>query len=137
MTDEAKALNAWGRVVETIRKFGHSSGRLEFDDPAIHGAIRRLGGWVRLCDTGSDELHSFSRKAFLEAYGACVQFPDEVKTPLSFTMATFGEEDRVRYITTRPVDPKAPKALPPVPRNGKSAQTIGDLVASLAPKGHQ
>ena len=133
-TSTDRALTAWGFVVEAIRKHGSYSSVEFVDDQAIHGAIRRLGGWLRLCSTDSEELHSFRRKEFIEAYESCEQHPDPNPQPLR---GLPGMGDKVARIVTR--EPKSgPKALPPVPRNGKPGpSSIGDLVATLMPKDHQ
>lgn len=60
---------AWESLLNAIRRHGAYSSVM-FDDPALAAAIRGLGGWQRICDLSSEELHSYARHAFLQAYRA-------------------------------------------------------------------
>lgn len=92
-----RALSAWGHVVEAIRKHG-AYATVEFDDKAIHGAIRRLGGWLRLCNTDSDELHNWVRKGFLDAYESCARVPDQFPEPLRGIPGDHGKPVRIQTL---------------------------------------
>ena len=70
--DEA-SVSAWSAVLTAIKHFGGYqtpawTGRN--DAARITQAITHLGGWVRLCDTESEELHKWTRQAFQKAYNA-------------------------------------------------------------------
>ena len=63
---EAIAADAWTKVERGIRQAG-SYATVAFDDCLIHATIEALGGWVRLCESKSDDLH-FRRKDFIATY---------------------------------------------------------------------
>lgn len=65
-TTEDRAAIAWGHVVRAIRQYGHYQS-VRFDDPAIHYAIDRMGGWQKVCGTLEGELH-FREKDFIAHY---------------------------------------------------------------------
>jgi hypothetical protein len=69
--DEA-SVSAWSAVVDAIKFFGgYQTPRWDRPDAArITQAISHLGGWIRLCDTESEELHKWTRQAFVKAYNA-------------------------------------------------------------------
>lgn len=64
---EELALDAWGSLLDAIREHGAYTS-VKFDDPALGATVRVLGGWVRLCDTPAEQMHAFTRSAFLKAY---------------------------------------------------------------------
>jgi len=51
----AKAAHAWVKVDKAINQIG-SYTSVVFDDPIIHAAIEYMGGWVKLCQSGIDQL---------------------------------------------------------------------------------
>lgn len=63
---EAIAVDAWSKVLRGIKQAGGYR-TVAFDDCLIHAVIESLGGWVRLCETRSDEL-PFRRKDFIATY---------------------------------------------------------------------
>ncbi len=65
-TADDRGAMAWGHVVRAIRQHGHYES-VRFDDPAIHYAIDRMGGWRKLCGMLEDEL-PFREKDFREHY---------------------------------------------------------------------
>jgi len=65
-TAKDKAAEAWACVVKAIRDHG-SYASVKFDDPAIHYAIDRMGGWIKLCMMTHDE-EPFRAKDFQEHY---------------------------------------------------------------------
>ena len=67
-----RAVTVWTHVLDAIRSVGAYQS-VAFDDPHIHHAIRAVGGWIRICDTDTEELHSFTRKAFLDAYASATR----------------------------------------------------------------
>lgn len=68
---EADAAAAWEIVAETVGRVGRYQG-VDFADGRINAAIRRMGGWPRLCSRGGDDFHTWARKEFLEAFGEFV-----------------------------------------------------------------
>lgn len=69
---------AWELVLSGIREVGIHQ-RVTFG-PRINACIRQLGGWVRLCDTGREQLHTWTRKEFLRLYQENTD--DAIDTPL-------------------------------------------------------
>jgi hypothetical protein len=61
---EDDAAEAWHIVERAARTLGPSRSP-NFGDAIIHGSIRRLGGWIRLCESADDEW-PFLRKEFLK-----------------------------------------------------------------------
>ena len=61
-----KAEIAWQRVESAIRRVG-SYTSITFNDPAIHGAIDMLGGWVHIAEQTYDQLADTKEK-FLRIY---------------------------------------------------------------------
>lgn len=54
-SNKARASDAWVKVSMAIRRIGPYQS-VCFDDPLIHGIVREMGGWGRLCDTQSDKM---------------------------------------------------------------------------------
>ena len=65
-SSEDKARSAWYMVRSAIGRAGQYAS-VAFDDPAIHCAIRDIGGWPRLCQTPEAEL-PFRERDFIAAY---------------------------------------------------------------------
>lgn len=66
---------AWAKVDQAIRCVGpHSS--VVFDDPKIHAAIERLGGWIKVSQTSSDE-YPFLQNNFIKLYTGFTTKPPE------------------------------------------------------------
>lgn len=57
---------AWAKVDYAIRCVGNYRS-VVFDDPKIHAAIERLGGWQKVALTGNDE-YPFLRNNFVKLY---------------------------------------------------------------------
>lgn len=55
LSDESRAVTAWGQVLEQIRKVGGYAS-VDFEDRITNAVIREMGGWVALCDTESAEM---------------------------------------------------------------------------------
>jgi len=66
---EDRSLLAWDRVLEAIREHGGYQ-TVKFDDPAIHAAIRSCGGWVALCEQPTEQMVTWTKKAFCDSYRA-------------------------------------------------------------------
>lgn len=56
-------------MLEAIREYGGYQ-TVNFDDLAIHAAIRSCGGWVALCEQETEQMITWTKKAFCEAYRA-------------------------------------------------------------------
>lgn len=67
--------DAWAKVDRAIRCVGNYRS-VVFDDPKIHAAIERLGGWQKVAMT-DDKEYPFLRNNFLKLYqGFTVQPPE-------------------------------------------------------------
>lgn len=72
---------AWAKVDYAIRCVGHYRS-VVFDDPKIHAAIIRLGGWIRVAQTPGKEF-PFLRNEFLTLYqGFTIQPPKDFPNKL-------------------------------------------------------
>lgn len=67
---EGRALGAWTKVLEAVRRVG-SWRSVVFDDPLIHAAIEDMGGWVALCAMTEDEA-PFKGNEFQKRYRALI-----------------------------------------------------------------
>jgi len=63
-----KSLKAWHVALETLHRLGRYES-VRFDDPAIHWAIDRMGGWARFGEW-TEEERPFREKQFRELYEA-------------------------------------------------------------------
>ena len=61
-----KAMEAWLKVVEAIRRYGNYQS-VSFDDRVIHSCIEAMGGWPKLCEVLEDDL-KWREKEFLRLY---------------------------------------------------------------------
>jgi hypothetical protein len=68
-TKATAALRAWTKVERAIRTQG-AYRSVVFDDAAVHLVIDEMGGWVRLCETGSEKDLEFQRNVFCKRYEA-------------------------------------------------------------------
>lgn len=62
---------AWTTFIEAARRtaWGDRAG-LDFEDKAINAAVRAIGGIEMIRRSDESALHTFTRKAFIEAYNA-------------------------------------------------------------------
>jgi hypothetical protein len=67
-THTDRALIAWGKVLDALRRVGAYTD-VAFDDGLIHAAIEDIGGWIKLCRSGTDEL-GYTQKRFCDLYRA-------------------------------------------------------------------
>ncbi len=65
-TAEDRGREAWHAVLEAMRKYGAYMS-IRFDNPAIHFAIERMGGWQKLCLMPEEEL-PFRERDFIAHY---------------------------------------------------------------------
>ncbi len=68
-TKATAALRAWTKVERAIRAHGGYRS-VVFDDPLVHLVLDEMGGWVRLCEVGSDKDLEFQRNLFCKRYEA-------------------------------------------------------------------
>lgn len=74
-SSQSSAGEAWAKVDYAIRCVGNYRS-VVFDDPKIHAAIERLGGWVKIAMTSNEE-YPFLQNHFLKLYqGFTVQPPE-------------------------------------------------------------
>jgi hypothetical protein len=67
---DSAAVLAWDKVLKAIKYLG-AYVTVEWDDGAIPGAIETIAGsWVQLCEQTSEQLTTWTRKAFCDAYKA-------------------------------------------------------------------
>lgn len=72
---QSAAAEAWAKLDYAIRCVGNYRS-VVFDDPKIHAAVERLGGWVKVSMTESKE-YPFLQNAFQKLYqGFTVQPPE-------------------------------------------------------------
>lgn len=65
-TQTDRALVAWGRVYEAIRRTGAYQD-VDLGDPAAHAAVVDMGGWPAICRSEVDEL-PFLQRRFCDLY---------------------------------------------------------------------
>lgn len=68
------AIAAWAAVAGAVATVGRYQA-VDFGDPAVHAAIRGLGGWGSLCGRGGDDFHTWARREFLELYREYTENP--------------------------------------------------------------
>lgn len=104
--DGNSADRAWYELTDAIRRHGYTSSPTFLHDPKIAEAVRRLGGWVRLCRSTQQEL-SFVHRDFKAIYEGL--YGDDYNP----TLDGHGSALRVEYNPKRPALPPSPtQALP-------------------------
>lgn len=81
-TAEDRGSLSWWHVVRAIRKHGHYTS-VAFDDPVIHYAIDRMGGWQKVCSVLEEEL-PFREKDFIKLYARGERNADWDSVPKRF-----------------------------------------------------
>jgi len=81
-TAEDRANEAWYHVLKAIQQYGHYES-VQFDNPAIHYAIERMGGWQKLCQLTEEEL-PFRERDFIKHYIRGERMASWDKVPLRF-----------------------------------------------------
>lgn len=76
---DGKALAAWSKVDRAIRHVGGWRS-VCFDDPLIHACIDAMGGWIKLCETATDEL-PFRQQEFAKRYRSLLMLATEPAYP--------------------------------------------------------
>lgn len=65
---DSAALLAWDKVLRAMREHG-AYRSIQWDDPAIVPTIKTIAeSWAMLCEQSSEQLHTWTKKAFVEAY---------------------------------------------------------------------
>lgn len=64
---ESRAVAAWDCLSEAVVRFGHNAS-VCFDDGLINAAVRREGGWSRICGLPEHEFDVWIRKSFIATY---------------------------------------------------------------------
>lgn len=81
-TAEDRASEAWYCVLKAIQQYGYYES-VQFDNPAIHYAIERMGGWQKLCQLTEEEL-PFRERDFIKHYVRGERMASWDKVPLRF-----------------------------------------------------
>ncbi|MBW5800657.1 DUF6475 domain-containing protein [Halomonas elongata] len=66
---QSRTLQAWAKVERAIRSVGHYRD-VAFDDPLIHAAIERIGGWPKVAMVDSEKDIVWLRQRFEAQYRA-------------------------------------------------------------------
>ena len=72
---QSAAAEAWAKVDYAVRCVGNYRS-VVFDDPKIHAALERLGGWIKVSMTSGDE-YPFLQNHFLKLYQGFTVHPPE------------------------------------------------------------
>ncbi|MGQ7249551.1 DUF6475 domain-containing protein [Halomonas sp. V046] len=74
---QSRTLHAWAKVERAIRSVGHYSD-VAFDDPLIHAAIERMGGWPKIAMVESEKDIVWLRQRFEAQYRTyAIHKPDQ------------------------------------------------------------
>lgn len=64
---QTRALVAWSNVERALRHVGPYQS-VVFDDPIIHAVLDDMGGWIDICNTGTEKDLEFKRNEFEKRY---------------------------------------------------------------------
>lgn len=95
-TKAAAAMRAWSKVDKAIRSYGRNRS-VVFDDPVIHAVVDEMGGWLKLCETGSERDLEFAKNNFCkryEALGRPTDYPAVLLGALDLDAIKFGRPTR-------------------------------------------
>jgi hypothetical protein len=67
ITNTQRAIIAWDALRRAIASHG-SYRSVDFDDPLVNATVRNLGGWSKICGTGTEEFEKWTRKEFERVY---------------------------------------------------------------------
>jgi hypothetical protein len=95
-TASDRALIAWGKVLEAMRRVG-AYASVVFDDGLIHAAIDDMGGWPTVCRSTVEEL-PFIQKRFCDTFRAYSKRPD-----VRYPQRLAGEHEAVNALRGQPV----------------------------------
>jgi len=74
-TGETKALQAWTKVEQAIRRAGGYCS-LAFDDALIHRVLEDMGGWIKLCSLTSDAMPFYANEFQKRYMGFVLREPE-------------------------------------------------------------
>lgn len=95
---QQRAARAWSQVLAALSQYG-SSRPLIFDHAATHVALAEVGGWRRLCQTPSQDVH-WVGKEFIERYSDAVRRLDlEVDVPFAKVINRLPEGRKAMPVT--------------------------------------
>lgn len=103
-----RAIAAWMELKRATASVGHRAS-VTFEDVAINGAVRSMGGWERLCGANAEDLERFERPRFIAAYNAFAR-----SIPADFAAHLPGLEERAGSTAK----PRLIKATTPLPGGG-------------------
>lgn len=84
---------AWAKVDHAIRCVGNYRS-VVFDDPKIHAAIERLGGWIKISMTSNDE-YPYLQNNFLKLYQGFT-----IKPPVSYPRHLIGTNEHQNSLSS-------------------------------------
>lgn len=125
-SEEDKAMMAWSKVLKSIEEIGTYQSVI-FDDPVITKVIKHMGGWIKLCRVGAQEL-PFIAKEFerLHRYYATRLSPfscseaDQDSSEQTYLCGIFEHENSLRgYISPPPVVAPLPQTKSTQPTEQK------------------
>lgn len=70
-TSQDQGMQAWSRVDKAVRRVGPYQS-VVFDDAIVHRVIDEMGGWIKLCNTPSEDDYKFQGIEFARRYRAYV-----------------------------------------------------------------
>lgn len=70
-TSADQGMQAWSRVDKAVRRVGPYQS-IVFDDPIVHRVLEEMGGWIKLCNSPSEEDYKFQGLEFARRYRAYV-----------------------------------------------------------------
>jgi hypothetical protein len=128
-TQTDRALIAWGKVLDAIRRVGAYQ-TVGFDDGVIHNVIIDMGGWPTVCRSQIEEL-PFLQRRFCDTYRAYAVRPN-----IEFPAKLIGESEQANsgkgYRAPAPVligDQE--KAAKVVSIGMKSVNRVSNLIDAL------
>jgi hypothetical protein len=70
-TSQDQGMQAWSRLDKAVRRVGPYQS-VVFDDAIIHKVLDEMGGWIKLCNTPSEDDYKFQGIEFARRYRAYV-----------------------------------------------------------------
>lgn len=95
-TKATAAMRAWSKVDKAIRSYGRNRS-VVFDDAVIHAIVDEMGGWIKLCETGSERDLEFLKNNFCKRYEASrptTDYPAVLLGALDWDSIKFGRPAR-------------------------------------------
>lgn len=98
-----RSLLAWNCVLDAIRTHGGYQ-TVKFDDPVIPAALRSIAqSWTALCETESEQLHTWKKKDFCQAYQSILASRQVTESAAAALPGILAEDARMHGYT----DPQA------------------------------